>query len=197
MLIILLWFLLQLPCEHEFRNPAPLFIGSQYAAQRIENFCISTNYVPDVGAYEYWPPATPWKPGDFSLNNRVTPYDYYWFRGCFSGAGVPHRTMLTFATGGELEVGCWLADFDADGDVDLADFAVFQRADYDWYLWGDANDDCMIDLQDYIFVDDCMEQSGSVRAGGVCYRADLNESSYVNENDLQLMFQILDEWGNP
>jgi len=180
-------------CEHELRNPPPLFIGSQHAAQRIHNFCIAVNYVPDIGAYEYWPPFEPWILGDFSMNGVVTPYDFYLFRACISAPGEPHRTTINLVTGGTVDVGCWLADFDEDGDVDLADIAVFQQNFQEGYLWGDTNQDGVIDSDDITFCQQCATEPhhSVLKPDNPCHRADVNESAYVNDKDVEIVTQIV------
>lgn len=189
---------IELGCQYAFYNPAPLFIGSTYASQRIENFCISVNYIPDIGAYEYIPPYTAWIPGDFSMNNKVTTYDYYLFTACVSGPAIPHRTTLKFVSGEEVPVGCWLCDFDNDGDVDMSDFGVLQRNFQETYLWGDANQDGTVNNDDITFTTNCaIDPHLPVKEGDPCYRADMNESAYVNDKDIELVTQAVQRAAQP
>ena len=63
--------------------------------------------------------------------------DYEFFQGCYSGPGNP------------FPPGCGNADFDADGDVDLADYLIFQL-----YLTGDGNCVCQAAGSEEPFTDD-------------------------------------------
>jgi len=63
--------------------------------------------------------------------------DYVLFQGCFSGSGNP------------FPPGCGNADFDADEDVDLADFLIFQL-----YLSGQGNCVCAGGESEEPFTDD-------------------------------------------
>lgn len=66
----------------------------------------------DMGCYE--------KPvlwGDFDCTWRIDQDDYLLFATCLTGANIPHDQSPL----------CSEADWDADGDVDLSDFAALQR----------------------------------------------------------------------
>ena len=63
----------------------------------------------DRGAYEA-PTA-----GDCNGDERVDLVDYEVFHACLTGPGV------------QAMPSCWMLDLDADGDVDLSDYAAFQR----------------------------------------------------------------------
>ncbi len=58
--------------------------------------------------------------GDYDSDSDIDSRDYFYFAECVAergnGPGVP------------TDAGCEWADTDADGDVDFADFARFQRA---------------------------------------------------------------------
>jgi len=180
-------------CIFELTNPPPLLIGmTEPVIPPYSSFCISVNYRPDIGAYEYIPPFTPWIKGDFSLNNKVTTYDDYLFNLCAKGPSVPYPKELTrVADGAKHPVACWRGDLDEDEDVDQDDFGMFQITLETTYLWGDANRDGVVNQDDISFVQDCITNNPYPNSNNVCVQADLNESLSVNENDLEFVVQVL------
>ena len=80
--------------------------------------------------------VTAWPDFDEDCDVDVTG-DYPVFESCFSGDGNPFPT------------GCGNADFDADGDVDVADSLIFQKL-----LTGDGNCACGGGISEEPFTDD-------------------------------------------
>jgi len=62
--------------------------------------------------------------GDFDSDGVVTLADFYFFHECLSNV----RPGINGGPDNDAGPGCRFADFDADSDVDLLDFAAFQNA---------------------------------------------------------------------
>ena len=55
--------------------------------------------------------------------------ELYWFPHCFRGPNVPYPTDVEITiVPGRRPCACLLCDHDADGDVDLRDFACLQNS---------------------------------------------------------------------
>lgn len=168
-------------------NPAPLLIGEQRDPVPLADIVLVINYRTDIGAFEHRPEPRPMRLGDLSLNHRITPYDFYLFELCWDGPAEPIRTHLTrTADQASVPVACWLADLNADRHVDLRDFSLFQPVIEDAFAWGDVDRDGVVGETDVDIVRSCLDL-GPETAG--CEHADLNESLWVNGNDLELVLQ--------
>ena len=62
--------------------------------------------------------------GDFDRDGLLTLNDFYFFQECLTNI----RPGINGGPGEDAGPGCRFADFDADGDVDLADYGAFQSA---------------------------------------------------------------------
>jgi len=171
----------------ELINPAPLFMFTG-PYERTE-LSIRVDHRFDIGAHELVV-FEPWRPGDFSMNNRITTYDYYWFQLCYSGPNIPYRTELNRTKDkAKIPVACWLCDLDEDGDVDQDDFGIFQLTLEETSSWGDADQDGDIDCDDICFVEECLQNEPYYMPGSICETADLNENFQINETDMGLAAQ--------
>jgi len=106
-------------------GPRPLLLGVR-DLEPLPQECIffSFNPVPDIGAYEYWPPYEAAQCGDVTLDRQVDIDDALWCLFCWSGPDSPLITYLVQrVTREEVPVNCWMCDFDWDYDVDLQDIA--------------------------------------------------------------------------
>ena len=177
-------------CDYNLSNPPPLLVEYTTQITPYSNICISVNYRPDIGAYEYIPPFEPLKIGDFSMNGKVTTYDFYWFQLCYSGPNVPIRQTLK-KNGIPVSAACWLCDLDQDEDVDQDDFGLFQAQLTETYLWGDANLDGVVNTADATFVQNCITNDPYPNPPNPCYKADLNENLGVSDKDLELVNQAI------
>jgi hypothetical protein len=62
--------------------------------------------------------------GDFDSDGALTQHDFYFFHECLNNV----RPGINGGPGNDAGPGCRFADFNADADTDLADFADFQNA---------------------------------------------------------------------
>jgi parallel beta-helix repeat protein len=112
-------------------EPLPIDLAGRlrfFDAPAVPDTGAGTPPIVDMGAYEYHPP----RPGDFDDDGYVDGNDLDVFEACATGPTIPYNPAALLNT----DSGCTLtpdadgriaADFDADGDVDFADFAVLQR----------------------------------------------------------------------
>ena len=174
-------------------NPPPLLMGRDIDPTPLDSIWLVTNYRPEIGAYEFDPRPTAWRLGDLSCNHRLTAFDAYWFALCWRGPRAETPTHLTRSSDGErVRAACWLADFNYDGHVDMRDYASLANVVEDGFRWGDVNRDRVVDQRDVDAVVACMDRGAEI---GDCENADVNESLWINSNDLELVEQALARQG--
>ncbi|MFH0981014.1 MAG: hypothetical protein V2A79_05695 [Planctomycetota bacterium] len=119
--------------------------------------------------------------GDVNLDGMVNLRDAAGFRACLAGPG------------GSVHPVCNPFDFDADGDLDLVDFAGFQVAYTGGEVipaTGDFNGDSQVDLADFAGMIGCETELGPTSVGPGCDAFDFDFDLDVDLKDFRGMQEV-------